>query len=60
MSFAIPGWTGTKEQLQMQKEIDESFQKKKTEEKVEKSIIIPIGFYFCTLSVLMLILQNII
>ena len=25
MSFAVPGWTGTPEQLEMQKEIDESF-----------------------------------
>lgn len=38
MSFVIPGWTGTKEQLQMQKEIDESFQKKKTEEKFKEII----------------------
>ena len=29
MSFAIPGWTGTPEQLQMQREIDESFGKLK-------------------------------
>ena len=35
MSFAVPNWTGTKEQLQMQKEIDESFAKSKTE-KIEK------------------------
>ena len=37
MSFAIPGWTGTKEQLQIQKEIDESFQKKKAEEKFKEN-----------------------
>jgi len=37
MSFAVPNWTGTKEQLQMQKEIDESFQKKRQKKNLKKS-----------------------